>query len=70
MANPSRPGDRGNGPLPLHEQMYHNFLAKREEIFDVQILPGLRFPEVMGFQKEDIHNTFIIPPGSTVPPPG
>ncbi len=32
-----------------------------EEIFDVQGLPGLRFPEVIGFQKDDIHNTFIVP---------
>jgi uncharacterized protein (TIGR03032 family) len=33
-----------------------------EEIFDVQLLPGLRFPEVMGFQKDDVHHTFIVPP--------
>jgi uncharacterized protein (TIGR03032 family) len=33
-----------------------------EEIFDVQLLPDLRFPEVMGFQKDDLHHTFIIPP--------
>jgi hypothetical protein len=24
-------------------------------------LPGLRFPEVVGFQKEAIHHTFIVP---------
>jgi uncharacterized protein (TIGR03032 family) len=33
-----------------------------EEIFDVQLLYGWRFPEIMGFQKETVHNTFIIPP--------
>ena len=33
-----------------------------EEIFDVQVLPGVRFPEVMGFQKDDLHHTFIVPP--------
>jgi uncharacterized protein (TIGR03032 family) len=33
-----------------------------EEIFDVQLLPGLRFPEVIGFQKDDVQHTFIVPP--------
>lgn len=32
-----------------------------EEVFDVQLLPGLRFPEVIGFQKEAIQHTFIVP---------
>jgi uncharacterized protein (TIGR03032 family) len=32
-----------------------------EEIFDVQLLPGLRFPEVLGFQKETVQHTFIVP---------
>lgn len=32
-----------------------------EEIFDVQLLPGLRFPEVIGFQKETVHHTFVVP---------
>ena len=40
------------------------FQTAVEEIFDVQLLPGLRFPEVVGFQKETIHHTFIVPPGS------
>jgi uncharacterized protein (TIGR03032 family) len=40
------------------------FQTAVEEIFDVQLLPGLHFPEVMGFQKEDIHHTFVVP-GST-----
>jgi uncharacterized protein (TIGR03032 family) len=34
-----------------------------EEIFDVQLLPGLRFPEVIGFQQETIQHTFVVPPG-------
>jgi uncharacterized protein (TIGR03032 family) len=38
------------------------FQTAVEEIFDVQLLPGLRFPEIIGFQKEDIRNTFIVPP--------
>jgi uncharacterized protein (TIGR03032 family) len=33
-----------------------------EEIFDVQLLVGPRFPEVMGFQKDTIQHTFVIPP--------
>jgi uncharacterized protein (TIGR03032 family) len=32
-----------------------------EEIFDVQILPGVRFPAVIGFDREPIQNTFIVP---------
>ena len=38
------------------------FQTAVEEIFDVQLLHGLRFPEVLGFQQETIHHTFIIPP--------
>jgi uncharacterized protein (TIGR03032 family) len=38
------------------------FQTAVEEIFDVQLLPGLRFPEILGFQKDTIHNTFIVPP--------
>ncbi len=38
------------------------FQTAVEEIFDVQLLPGLRFPEVMGFQQETIQHTFIVPP--------
>jgi uncharacterized protein (TIGR03032 family) len=37
------------------------FQTAVEEIFDVQLLGGLRFPEVMGFQKDTIQHTFIIP---------
>jgi uncharacterized protein (TIGR03032 family) len=32
------------------------------EIFDVQILAGLRFPEVIGFQKETVDHMFVVPP--------
>jgi uncharacterized protein (TIGR03032 family) len=38
------------------------FQSAVEEIFDVQLLPGIRFPEVIGFQKEAVHQTFVIPP--------
>src|SRR6185436_20293657 len=40
-----------------------DFQSAVEEIFDVQLLAGLRFPEIVGFQKESLHHTFIIPPG-------
>jgi uncharacterized protein (TIGR03032 family) len=38
------------------------FQTAVEEIFDVQLLSGLRFPEVIGFQHETINHTFVIPP--------
>lgn len=38
------------------------FHSAVEEIFDVQLLPGLRFPEVIGFQQETIQHTFVVPP--------
>ncbi len=38
------------------------FQTAVEEVFDVQLLPGLRFPEVVGFQKETVQHTFIVPP--------
>ncbi len=37
------------------------FQTAVEEIFDVQLLAGLRFPEVVGFQKETVQHTFIVP---------
>jgi uncharacterized protein (TIGR03032 family) len=40
------------------------FQTAVEEIFDVQLLAGLRFPEVMGFQNDAIHHTFVVPSGS------
>jgi uncharacterized protein (TIGR03032 family) len=41
------------------------FQTAVEEIFDVQLLPGRRFPEVIGFQQEAIRHTFVVP---RVPP--
>ena len=43
------------------------FQTAVEEIFDVQLLPQLRFPEVIGFQQETIQHTFVVPPVSRVP---
>jgi hypothetical protein len=40
------------------------FQTAVEEVFDVQLLSGLRFPEVVGFQKETVHHTFVVPTGT------
>ncbi len=40
---------------------FMQFEAGVEEIFDVQVLEGIRFPAVVGFQKETIHGAFVIP---------
>jgi uncharacterized protein (TIGR03032 family) len=45
------------------------FQTAVEEIFDVQLLLGLRFPEVIGFQQETIQHTFIVPPPLRNPGP-
>jgi uncharacterized protein (TIGR03032 family) len=38
------------------------FQAGVEEIFDVRVLTGIRYPAVIGLQKETIHGTFVVPP--------
>ena len=48
-----RGGGRVCGMLEFHSAV--------EEIFDVQLLGGFRFPEVMGFHKDTLHHTFIVP---------
>ena len=40
------------------------FQTAVEEVFDVQMIPGARFPEVIGFQKEDVNHTFVVPPSA------
>jgi hypothetical protein len=37
------------------------FQTAVEEIFDVQLLGGFQFPEVMSFHKDTLHHTFIVP---------
>jgi uncharacterized protein (TIGR03032 family) len=39
-----------------------DFQSAVEEVFDVQILRGLRFPEMLGFHKDAVQNTFVVPP--------
>jgi len=41
-----------------------DFETAVEEVFDVQVLAGNRFPEVLGFQKETLQNTFVVPAGT------
>src|SRR5262249_40098357 len=53
---------RSGGVVALLE-----FQTAVEEIFDVQLLPGLRFPEVIGFQQETIQHTFVVPRGMPAP---
>jgi uncharacterized protein (TIGR03032 family) len=43
------------------EVAFLEFQSAVEEIFDVQLLPGSRFPEVIGFQKDTMQHTFIVP---------
>lgn len=43
------------------------FQTAVEEIFDVQLLPNVCFPEVIGFQQETIQHTFIVPPEDHLP---
>jgi uncharacterized protein (TIGR03032 family) len=38
------------------------FDAGVEEIFDCRILCDIRYPSVIGLQKETVHGTFIVPP--------
>jgi hypothetical protein len=37
------------------------FQTAVEEVFDVQLLVGSRFPELMGFQKDTVRHTFALP---------
>ena len=38
------------------------FQTAVEEIFDIQLIRGVRFPELMGFQQDMIRHTFVVPP--------
>jgi uncharacterized protein (TIGR03032 family) len=39
-----------------------DFQTAVEEVFDVQVMAGPRFPEVLGFQKDTVQHTFVVPP--------
>jgi len=39
------------------------FQTAVDEVFDVQVLAGQRFSEVLGFQKDTVQHTFVLRPG-------
>jgi uncharacterized protein (TIGR03032 family) len=43
------------------------FEADIEEIFDVQVMPGFRFPNIVGLRQETVHDVFFLPSESIVP---
>jgi uncharacterized protein (TIGR03032 family) len=42
------------------------FAGNVDEIFDVALLGGIRFPSVIGLQKEDIGSIFVAPPADAM----
>ena len=44
-----------------------HFEAGCTEIFDIQVLPGLRRPAVIGFQDKTLDGIMIAPPGAWEP---
>lgn len=42
---------------------FMQFEAGVEEIFDIVVLGGVRFPEILGFQADTIQGAFLVPPG-------
>lgn len=43
------------------------FEAGCEEVFAVEVLPGIRWPAVVGFKQETINGVFVVPPECTLP---
>jgi uncharacterized protein (TIGR03032 family) len=43
-------------------EQFMQFEAGVEEIFAVEVLSGIRYPEVLGFQQDTIQGAFLIPP--------
>jgi uncharacterized protein (TIGR03032 family) len=41
---------------------FAEFQSGVQEVFDVQIVPGVRFPAVIGIEKDDLMNVFVVPP--------
>jgi uncharacterized protein (TIGR03032 family) len=59
----------GVAALDLHRGQLVGLLEFQtavEEVFDVQLLPGIRFPEIIGFQKDTLHHTFVVPTEATL----
>jgi hypothetical protein len=40
------------------------FEAGCAELFDIQVLPGMRFPTVVGFQDQTLDGILIAPPAA------
>jgi uncharacterized protein (TIGR03032 family) len=43
------------------------FVSGCEELFAVQVLPGVRWPAVVGFQKDMLNGIFVVPPTESPP---
>jgi uncharacterized protein (TIGR03032 family) len=43
------------------------FEAGIGEVFDVQVLAGCRFPNVIGLQQETVHDVFVLPSDGIIP---
>jgi uncharacterized protein (TIGR03032 family) len=43
------------------------FEAGTQEIFDIQVLPGMCWPTVVGFQDETLDGVIVAPPGAWAP---
>jgi uncharacterized protein (TIGR03032 family) len=41
-----------------------------EEVFEVKVLPNIRFPVVLGSRKETLRGLYVVPPAGLEPPPG
>jgi len=40
---------------------YHLFEEGVQEIFAVQVLHGVRFPEIMGWEDERLSHSYVLP---------
>jgi uncharacterized protein (TIGR03032 family) len=59
----------GVAVIDVHSGRVEGFLdfqSAVEEIFDVQLLTGIRFPELIGFQKDDVNHSFVVPPTGAI----
>jgi len=45
------------------------FQSAVEEVFEVQLIAGHLFPELMGFQKDAVRHTFVVPPEAALSRP-
>ena len=56
----ARPGD---GALLQHAAVeFMAFEAGCDEVFAVEVLPGIRWPAIIGFKQETVNGIYIVPP--------